>query len=67
MSSTETLLCGEILVPEALYSELVHPRGPEVVRERISGSLRWMSTSDEGGRPAPARKSCLFLREIQQA
>jgi hypothetical protein len=49
VSPTETLLYGEILVPEAVYSELVHPRGPEVVRERISGSPCWMSISDEGG------------------
>jgi predicted nucleic acid-binding protein len=41
VSSTETLLYGEILVPEPVYNELVHPRGPEVVRERISGSPCW--------------------------
>lgn len=35
-------LYGEILVPEAVYIELVHPRGPDVVRERISGSPSWM-------------------------
>ena len=28
-------LYGEVLVPEAVHRELVHPRDPEVVRERI--------------------------------
>jgi len=31
-------LYGEVLVPEAVYRELVHPRGPETVRERVSSS-----------------------------
>ena len=35
-------LYGEVLVPEAVHRELVHPRGPEVVRERTSNSPSWM-------------------------
>jgi predicted nucleic acid-binding protein len=31
-------LYGEVLVPEAVHRELVHPNGPDVVRERISDS-----------------------------
>jgi predicted nucleic acid-binding protein len=50
-------LYGEVLVPEAVHRELVHPRGPEVVRERISSSPSWMeveaSGSDEEGLPLP--------------
>jgi len=47
---------GKVLVPEAVHSELVHPRGPEVVRERISSSPSWMKveasgSGEEGLRP----------------
>jgi predicted nucleic acid-binding protein len=35
-------LYGEVLVPEAVHSELVDPRGPDAVRERISCSPSWM-------------------------
>ena len=31
-------LYGEGFVPEAVHRELVHPNGPDVVRERISDS-----------------------------
>jgi predicted nucleic acid-binding protein len=53
-------LYGEVLVPEAAYRELVHPRGPEVVRERISSSPSWMkveaSGSGEEELPLPKEK-----------
>jgi predicted nucleic acid-binding protein len=46
-------LYGEVVVPEAVRRELVHPRGPDVVRERISGSPSWLKvkatrTGEEG-------------------
>ena len=46
-------LYGDVLIPEAVYSELVHPRSPEAVRERISDSPSWLnvetlSLEDEG-------------------
>jgi predicted nucleic acid-binding protein len=41
-------LYGEVLVPEAVHRELVHPKGPEVVRERISSSTSWMKVEASG-------------------
>ena len=48
-------LYGDVLVPKSVYRELVHPRGPKVVRERISDSPAWMNveplgSEDEGPR-----------------
>lgn len=41
-------LYGDVLVPEAVRRELVHPRGPDVVRERISGSPPWITVEAVG-------------------
>jgi len=41
-------LYGEVVVPEAVRRELVHPRGPEKVRERISASPSWMKVEPVG-------------------
>jgi predicted nucleic acid-binding protein len=35
-------LYGEVIIPEAVHRELVHPRASEVVQERISASPSWM-------------------------
>ncbi|WP_251951903.1 DUF3368 domain-containing protein [Salinibacter ruber] len=37
-----TQLYGEVVVPGAVHRELIHPKGPDVVRERISSSPSWM-------------------------
>ena len=37
-----TQLYGEVVVPGAVHRELIHPKGPDVVRERISSSRFWM-------------------------
>jgi predicted nucleic acid-binding protein len=46
-------LYGKVVVPEVGRRELVHPKGPEVVREQISNSPSWMKVeaaeSDAGG------------------
>jgi predicted nucleic acid-binding protein len=39
-------LYGDVLVPKAVYHELVHPRGPEAVRRQISGSPTWMNVEE---------------------
>jgi len=41
-------LYGEVAVPEAVRRELVHPRGPDVVRERISATPSWMKVETVG-------------------
>ncbi|WP_263788777.1 DUF3368 domain-containing protein [Salinibacter grassmerensis] len=35
-------LYGEIIISETVHRELVHPRAPEVVQERISAYPSWM-------------------------
>lgn len=41
-------LYGDVVVPEAVHRELIHPRGPEKVRERISDSPSWMKVEPVG-------------------
>lgn len=60
-------LYGEVLVPEAVYRELVHPRGPQVVRERISGSPSWMKVEtpdSSGGKPRPGEERRGDLKDL---
>jgi len=49
-------LYGEVLIPEAVYRELVHPSGPEIVRERIAPFPSWLNVetvqSDSGNQPS---------------
>ena len=57
-------LYGEVLVPEAVHSELIHPKGPEVVRERISSFPSWMKveasgSGEEGLRPPEEKQGGL--------
>lgn len=57
-------LYGEVVVPEAVRRELVHPRGPEKVRERISASPSWMKvepvgSDSEGIRPRKEKQGDL--------
>jgi predicted nucleic acid-binding protein len=35
-------LYGDILIPKAVYRELVHPNGPKTVRERIDHVPSWL-------------------------
>jgi hypothetical protein len=41
-------LCGEVLVPEAVRRVLVHPRGRDAVRKRISNFPSWIKVNADG-------------------
>lgn len=41
-------LYGDVLIPRATRRELVHPQGPEAVRERIPGSPSWLNVEAAG-------------------
>lgn len=63
-------LYGEVVVPEAVRRELVHPRGPDVVRERISGSPSWLKVkatrTGEEGEPWGALPWSLVLKSSEE-
>jgi predicted nucleic acid-binding protein len=48
-------LYGDVLIPEAVYRELVHPSGPEAVRERISGSPSWINVQTSSSKSQELR------------
>lgn len=50
-------LYGDILIPEAVYRELVHPNGPKTVRARIDHVPSWLHVEtvrlEQGDDPPP--------------
>jgi hypothetical protein len=41
-SNVLPVLYGRVLIPEAVYQELQHPRTPAVVRDKIAGHPSWL-------------------------
>lgn len=60
-------LYGEVVVPEAVRRELVHSRGPEKVRARISSSPSWMkvdTAESDAGTLRPGEKQQGDLQDL---
>jgi len=60
-------LYGDVLIPRAVYRELVHPSGPEAVRERISSLPSWINvqtSSSESQELRPDQKQQEGLQDL---
>ena len=60
-------LYGEVLVPEAVHRELVHPNGPDVVRERISDSpagIKEETVGSSNGERSPGKEEPGDLQDL---
>lgn len=59
-------LYGEVVVPEAVHRELIHPRGPDVVRKRILGSPAWVKVEATGSGGVERRSGKEQHRDLQE-